>query len=89
VLFFRHGTKRVFFATLERSVPQCRVISVLAVAMGEPAGQQLCHSESVPNKYHMRRGGTKTLVFPAWPTCQFQAHLNEKRMKTVGVRDTA
>jgi hypothetical protein len=65
VLFFRHCTERVFFATLERRVPQleCRVISILAVAMGEPAhaGQRLCHS--VPNKCYKRRDVANTLVF--------------------------
>jgi hypothetical protein len=50
VLFFRNGNERVFFATLDRRIPQCRVISILVGAMGEPAGQRLCYS--VPNKYH-------------------------------------
>jgi hypothetical protein len=78
VLFFRHCTERVFFATLERRVPQleCRVISILAVAMGEPAhaGQRLCHS--VPNKCYKRRDVANTLVFPARVACHFQAHVS-------------
>src|SRR6267154_3569412 len=73
VLFFRHSTKRVF-AILERRVPQCRVISILVVAIGEPAGQRLC--PSVPNKCHKRRGGANTLTFPARPACHFQAHFS-------------
>jgi hypothetical protein len=74
MLFFRRGTDRVFFATLERRVPRCSVISILVVTTGEPAGQRLCHS--VPNKCHKRRGGANTLAFPAWPACHFQAHVS-------------
>ena len=51
------------FVILERHIPQCRVVSILAVAMGEPAGQRLC--PSVPNKFHKRRGGANKLTFPA------------------------
>jgi hypothetical protein len=74
MLFFRQGTERVFFAILERHIPQCRVISILVVAMGEPVGQRLC--PSVPNKCHKRRGGANTLTIPAWPACHFQAHFS-------------
>lgn len=76
VLFFRHGTERVFLATLERRILQCSVIStgILVVAKGEPAGQRLCHS--VPNKCHKRRGGANTLTFPARLACYFQAHFS-------------
>jgi hypothetical protein len=86
VLFFRHGTERVFLATLERHILQCRVVStgILVVAKGEPAGQRLCLS--VPNKCHKRRGGANTLTFPARLACHFQAHFSRTDRFTSAAR---
>jgi hypothetical protein len=77
VLFFHHVTERVFFAILRvgHRVSQCRAISILVAAMGEPADPRLCYS--VPNKCHKRSGGANTLVFPARPVYHFHAHVSQ------------